>query len=107
MLIVLFTASSAIAGSTAPTFAPTLTTNPTVSGAPATTTTTITPGAPTKPVTVPTPSSLKNKTMEEILNKWTKELDSYSAEFHRQAVEVAEWDRELIENGSKVSLMVI
>jgi nuclear pore complex protein Nup62 len=41
--------------------------------------------------------------MEEILSKWTKELDSYSAEFHRQAVEVAEWDRELIENGSKVS----
>lgn len=41
--------------------------------------------------------------MEEILNKWTKELDLYSAEFHRQAVEVAEWDRELIENGSKIS----
>lgn len=40
--------------------------------------------------------------MEEILNMWTKDLEKYTREFHKQAAQVAEWDRQLIENGNKV-----
>lgn len=64
---------------------PALTTQPTVS----------------KP-SVPTPSTLKNKTMEEILNKWTTELAQQTKDFHTQASKVAQWDQQLIENGNKV-----
>ncbi|KAL1918902.1 uncharacterized protein VTP21DRAFT_2283 [Calcarisporiella thermophila] len=49
------------------------------------------------------PSTLKDKSMEEILNRWSAELDSCVREFHKQAVDVAEWDRILIENGSQIT----
>lgn len=94
--------------------APTLTTQPTVS---ATTTSTATNNTtnPTsitttnsqqqqpKTVSVPTPSTLKNKSMEEILNSWNKDLNTHTREFHKQAAQVAAWDRQLIENGNKVN----
>ncbi|ORX91459.1 hypothetical protein K493DRAFT_227920 [Basidiobolus meristosporus CBS 931.73] len=41
--------------------------------------------------------------MDEILNKWSSELTQYTKKFHEQAVEVAEWDRVLVENGEKIS----
>lgn len=58
--------------------------------------------AVSKPVSVPTPSTLKNKTMEEILNFWTKELEKQTKDFHKQATQVSQWDQQLIENGNKV-----
>ncbi|KAJ1547658.1 FG-nucleoporin nsp1, partial [Nowakowskiella sp. JEL0078] len=48
-------------------------------------------------------ASLKNKTMEDILNKWTGDLDMYSKEFHRVAVQVAQWDEVLVRNGDQIS----
>ncbi|KAJ3119428.1 anterior pharynx defective 1 [Nowakowskiella sp. JEL0407] len=48
-------------------------------------------------------STLKNKTMEEILNKWTSELDMYSKDFHRVAVQVSQWDEVLLRNGDQVN----
>ncbi|KAI8329629.1 Nsp1-like C-terminal region-domain-containing protein [Chlamydoabsidia padenii] len=41
--------------------------------------------------------------MEEILNAWNKDLNSRTREFHKQAAQVAEWDKQLIENGTKIS----
>lgn len=58
---------------------------------------------PAKPTSVPTPSTLKNKSMEDVLNMWTKELEKQTTEFHKQASQVAQWDQQLIENGNKVS----
>ena len=40
--------------------------------------------------------------MEEILNKWQLELDQATRDFHKQAVEIMQWDRMLIENGHTV-----
>jgi nuclear pore complex protein Nup62 len=60
------------------------------------------PTASAKPVSVPTPSTLKNKSMEDILNLWTKELEKQTKDFHKQANQVAKWDQQLIENGNKV-----
>ncbi|KAG0937147.1 hypothetical protein G6F57_007822 [Rhizopus arrhizus] len=68
---------------------PALTTQPTVS----------------KPASVPTPSTLKNKTMEDILNLWTRELEKQTKDFHAQASQVAQWDQQLIENGNKIATL--
>jgi len=54
-------------------------------------------------VTVPPPSMLRGKTLEEIVNRWTTELEIHVREFGRFAGEVAVWDRALIENGNNVS----
>ncbi|KAH0541740.1 hypothetical protein FGG08_003832 [Glutinoglossum americanum] len=54
----------------------------------------------------PTPapqSRLKNKTMEEILNRWASDLSKYQKEFQNQADKVASWDKLLVENGKKIS----
>ncbi|KAK9475525.1 Nsp1-like C-terminal region-domain-containing protein [Dipodascopsis tothii] len=48
-------------------------------------------------------SSLKNKSMDDIINKWTQALTKYSTEFSCQAQEISEWDRTLVENGAKIS----
>jgi nuclear pore complex protein Nup62 len=88
---------------------PTLTTQPTVSAAATHAKNMPTTGAATcieqKQISVPTPSTLKNKSMEEILNTWNKDLNSRTREFHKQAAQVAEWDKQLIENGTKVLYM--
>jgi len=41
--------------------------------------------------------------MDDIVNGWSKELDVQVKEFGRQAGEVREWDRVLVENGNQVS----
>jgi len=52
--------------------------------------------------TVPTPSTLRGKTIEDIVNKWSAELDVHVREFNKFAGEVAVWDRALIENSNIV-----
>lgn len=55
-------------------------------------------------VAIPPPSMLRGKTLEEIVNRWTTELETNVREFNKFAAEVAVWDRALIENGNNVSL---
>jgi len=40
--------------------------------------------------------------MEEIINSWDSELEDYAIIFRKQALEVAKWDRVLLENNDKV-----
>lgn len=47
---------------------------------------------------------LRGKTIEEIVNKWSSNLEAQVKEFSKFAMEVAVWDRALIENGNSVSL---
>ncbi|KAH0840061.1 hypothetical protein J3R83DRAFT_1028 [Lanmaoa asiatica] len=57
----------------------------------------------TTAISVPPPSVLKGKTIEEIVNKWTADLDSHVREFNKFAGEVAVWDRALMENGNNLA----
>lgn len=57
-------------------------------------------------VAVPPPSMLRGKTIEEIVNRWSTELETHIREFNRFAGEVSVWDRALIENGNNVRLIV-
>lgn len=50
---------------------------------------------------------LRGKTLEEIVNRWTTELETNVREFNRFAAEVAVWDRALIENGNNVGYFLI
>jgi nuclear pore complex protein Nup62 len=45
---------------------------------------------------------LRGKTLEEIVNRWSADLETHAREFNRFAAEVAVWDRALIENGNNV-----
>lgn len=45
---------------------------------------------------------LRGKTLEEIVNRWSSDLETHVREFNRFAAEVAVWDRALIENGNNV-----
>ncbi|KAJ7781375.1 hypothetical protein B0H16DRAFT_618368 [Mycena metata] len=56
-------------------------------------------------VAVAPPSMLRGKTIEEIVNKWSGELETHVREFNKFAGEVAVWDRALIENGNNASLL--
>lgn len=49
---------------------------------------------------------LRGKTLEEIINKWTADLEANVSEFNIVGAEVAVWDRALIENGNNVSLEI-
>ena len=60
--------------------------------------------APGPVVAIPPPSMLRGKTLEEIVNRWTTELEANVREFNKFAAEVAVWDRALIENGNNVGL---
>jgi nuclear pore complex protein Nup62 len=51
----------------------------------------------------PAPSMLKGKSIEEIINRWSTELEMHVRDFNKFAAEVAVWDRSLIENGNNVS----
>lgn len=65
--------------------------------------TTTTPAATTSTqISVPAPSILRGKTLEEIVNKWTAELETHVKEFGQYAGEVAVWDRALVESGNNV-----
>ena len=55
-------------------------------------------------ITAQPPSMLRGKTIEEIVNKWSSDLETQVKEFSKFAMEVAVWDRALIENGNDVSL---
>ena len=48
---------------------------------------------------------LKGKSIEEIINRWSTELESHVRDFNKFATEVAVWDRALIENGNNVRLL--
>jgi nuclear pore complex protein Nup62 len=50
---------------------------------------------------------LRGKTLEEIVNRWTTELETNVREFNKFAAEVAVWDRALIENGNNVGLAFV
>ena len=65
---------------------------------------TTTPSTTGPVVAIPPPSMLRGKTLEEIVNRWTTELETNVREFNRFAAEVAVWDRALIENGNNVNL---
>ncbi|KAF9222101.1 hypothetical protein BS17DRAFT_881525 [Gyrodon lividus] len=54
-------------------------------------------------IAVPPPSVLRGKTIEEIVNKWTFDLDNHVREFNKLAGEVAVWDRALMENGNNLA----
>ncbi|WEW58941.1 FG-nucleoporin nsp1 [Emydomyces testavorans] len=75
----------------------------TTAAAPATTAAGIsTLGASTAGPAPPAQSRLKNKTMDEIITRWATDLTKYQKEFQEQAEQVAEWDRMLVENATKV-----
>lgn len=48
---------------------------------------------------------LRGKTIEEIVNRWSTDLETHVKEFNKFAGEVAVWDRALIENGNNVCSM--
>ncbi|KXN86397.1 Nucleoporin nsp1, partial [Leucoagaricus sp. SymC.cos] len=56
-------------------------------------------------VAVPPPSMLRGKTLEEIVNRWSSDLETQVREFNRFAAEVAVWDRALIENGNNLTAL--
>ncbi|KAJ7068148.1 nuclear pore glycoprotein p62 [Mycena amicta] len=51
-------------------------------------------------VAVAPPSMLRGKTIEEIVNKWSTELETHVREFNKFAGEVAVWDKTLLENAN-------
>jgi nuclear pore complex protein Nup62 len=48
------------------------------------------------------PAVLRTKTVEEILNKWTTELDVWTREFQKMGVKVAEWDNRILNGFGRV-----
>ncbi|KIL68110.1 hypothetical protein M378DRAFT_158628 [Amanita muscaria Koide BX008] len=48
---------------------------------------------------------LRGKTIEEIVNKWSSELETHVKEFNKFAGEVAVWDRALIENSKNIAAL--
>jgi len=69
------------------------------SGALSTTTT------PAANITVPPPSMLKGKTIEEIVNRWSADLEAHVREFNKFAGEVTVWDRALVENANNLAAL--
>jgi nuclear pore complex protein Nup62 len=54
----------------------------------------------------PASSRLKNKSMDEILTRWATDLTKHQKEFQKQATQVAEWDRILVENTDKIGKLL-
>lgn len=50
----------------------------------------------------PPQSRLKNKSMDDIINRWASDLSKYQKEFQAQAEKVAQWDRMLVENSDRI-----
>ncbi|KAJ3270752.1 hypothetical protein HDV01_007444 [Terramyces sp. JEL0728] len=65
-------------------------------------TTTATKPAEAAPV-VGSVSNLKNKSLEDIINKWTSDLDTHTREFRRQAIQIQTWDHALVKNGTMIT----
>ncbi|KAJ8609272.1 hypothetical protein MRB53_039213 [Persea americana] len=49
------------------------------------------------------PPSLQNRTMEDIIKKWSGDLDKYSKEFQAQARQISTWDQTLLTSGDQIS----
>ncbi|KAF8592638.1 hypothetical protein K439DRAFT_1625972 [Ramaria rubella] len=83
------------------------TSKPSAPSAPASATPTVAPSPATQPAgtSVPAPSMLRGKTVEDIVSRWTTELETHTREFSQFASEVAVWDRTLIENGNYISAL--
>jgi hypothetical protein len=47
-------------------------------------------------------AALKNKTFEEIMNMWGRELEDQTITFRKQALELSKWDKMLLDNSGKV-----
>lgn len=47
---------------------------------------------------------LRGKTLDDIVDSWTKDLEAQVKEFEKQAGEVREWDKVLVRNGNQVRL---
>jgi nuclear pore complex protein Nup62 len=71
---------------------------------PATKAPTPTAGATAAP-SEPAPNLLRGKTLEDIVDTWSKDLDSQVKEFERQAGEVREWDKVLVRNGTQIATL--
>ncbi|KAH8106098.1 Nsp1-like C-terminal region-domain-containing protein [Cristinia sonorae] len=56
-------------------------------------------------VAVAPPSMLKGKSIEEIVNRWTNDLEVHVREFSKYASEVVAWDRALVENGNNLAAL--
>lgn len=64
------------------------------------------PGKPaSQPVEVIT--SLRGKTMEEIINEWQNDLHTSMSLFHRKAAEIAKLDTKLVEHSDKIYKLVV
>ncbi|KAL4875945.1 Nsp1-like C-terminal region-domain-containing protein [Aspergillus karnatakaensis] len=100
---------------TTSTAAPSTTTDASTKPAPATATSGATPAAATTATAAtpglgastagpppPAQSRLKNKTMDEIITRWATDLTKYQKDFREQAELVAEWDRMIVDNASKI-----
>ncbi|KAI6106249.1 Nsp1-like C-terminal region-domain-containing protein [Pisolithus croceorrhizus] len=61
--------------------------------------------SPCTSIAVAPPSVLKGKTIEEIVNKWSSDLENQVREFNKFAAEVAVWDRALMENGNNLAAL--
>ncbi|CAG8584878.1 6863_t:CDS:10 [Paraglomus occultum] len=68
------------------------------------TTSTTASGSTMTGLTAPTvPNWLKTASIEDIMNKWNKDLDVCEKAFHSQAKEIGEMDRKVIDNIGKVN----
>jgi nuclear pore complex protein Nup62 len=47
-------------------------------------------------------SALRHQTMEEIVNRWSADLEQHVKTFTRQAVAIGKWDLEVMQNGSRI-----
>lgn len=62
-----------------------------------------TPGSTSAVKASPTPSLLRNKTLDEITQRWTGELESQQKEFSKIGQEVKAWDGVLRQNAEQIS----
>ena len=49
-------------------------------------------------------NNIKHKTIEEMLNKWNRELEGDVTAFTKLAVQISKWDKQLLDAGDTVSL---
>jgi nuclear pore complex protein Nup62 len=67
-----------------------------------------TPAKPLKsaePTQEETAAYLKNRSIEDIISKWTSVLGNLTKEFQTQASDINSWDKVLMENGDRITQM--